>query len=76
MKLFDKNYHGEMIRLVGVTLANLVASNDVVTQLSLFDASNKAQSKTEQIIDNFNKIIEKPLLKKLSDIKIDDKPEK
>ncbi len=72
MRLFDKNYHGEMIRLVGVTLANLIASNEVVTQLSLFDVNDKTKSKTEQIIDNFNKITEKKLLIKLSDVKNDD----
>lgn len=72
MRLFDKNYKGQMIRLVGVTLANLVANSDVITQLSLFDAKNTTVSKSEQIIENFNKITEKPLLKRLSDVKAPD----
>lgn len=71
MRLFDKNYQGQMIRLVGVTLANLVAFNEVTTQLSLFDSTITTVSKTEQIIQNFNKITEKPLLKRLSDIKVE-----
>lgn len=62
MRLFDKNYQGQMIRLVGVTLANLVAVSEVTTQLSLFDSTITTVSKTEQIIQNFNKITEKPLL--------------
>lgn len=72
MRLFDKNYHGQMIRLLGVTLANLIPAKEVATQLSLFDASNTKVSRTDQIITNFNHILEKPLLKKLSDVKIDD----
>lgn len=71
MRLFDKNYQGQMIRLVGVTLANLVAFSEVTTQLSLFDSAITTVSKTEQIIQNFNKITEKPLLKRLSDIKVE-----
>ena len=71
MRLFDKNYQGQMIRLVGVTLANLVAVSEVTTQLSLFDSTITTVSKTEQIIQNFNKITEKPLLKRLSDIKVE-----
>lgn len=71
MRLFDKNYQGQMIRLVGVTLANLVAFSEVTTQLSLFDSTITTVSKTEQIIQNFNKITEKPLLKRLSDIKVE-----
>ncbi len=76
MRLFDKNYHGQLIRLVGVTLSNLIASSEIITQLSLFDSSNTKVSKTDQIIENFNKLIEKPLLKKLSDIKVDDNDDK
>lgn len=76
MRLFDKNYRGQLIRLVGVTLSNLVPQSEIVTQLSLFDLTNKSVSKTDQIIDNFNRIIDKPLLKKLSDVKKDDKPDK
>lgn len=71
MRLFDKNYQGQMIRLAGVTLANLVAFSEVTTQLSLFDSTITTVSKTEQIIQNFNKITEKPLLKRLSDIKVE-----
>lgn len=69
MRLFDKNYHGQLIRLVGVTLANLIAESEVVTQLTLFDINNTRVSKSEQIIENFNKIVDKPLLKRLSDLK-------
>jgi len=72
MRLFDKNYRGQLLRLVGVTLANLVASSEVVTQLSLFNAGVKGVSKIEQIITNFNKITEKQLLMKLSDVKVED----
>ena len=72
MRLFDKNYHGQMIRLLGVTLSNLIPAKEVSTQLSLFDSSNTKVSKTDQIITNFNHILEKPLLKKLSDVKVDD----
>lgn len=72
MRLFDKNYQGQLIRLVGITLANLMSGTEVVTQLSLFDVTNTRFSRTEQIIQNFNHILEKPLLKKLSDVKVAD----
>lgn len=76
MRLFDKNYKGQMIRLVGVTLSNLVPESEIVTQLSLFDATNTSVSRTDQIIDNFNRLIDKPLLKKLSDVKTPDESDK
>jgi len=68
MKLFDRNYRDEPIRLLGVTLQNLSDEGSLVEQLSLFDDFT-TKSKTEVIVDLLNEEYEKPTFKKLSDIK-------
>ncbi len=71
MKLFDRNYRDEPIRLLGVTLQNLSDEGSLVEQLSLFDDFT-TKSKTEVIVDLLNEEYEKPTFKKLSDIKRDE----
>lgn len=70
MKLFDRNYKDEPIRLLGVTLQNLSDEGSLVEQLSLFDDFT-TKSKTEVIMDLLNEEYDKPTFKKLSDIKKD-----
>lgn len=67
MKLFEKNHNGQYIRLLGVTLQNLVDQEDIKTQLSLFD--EEKQSKTETIIALLNDRLDKPVLKTLKEVK-------
>jgi len=71
MKLFDKNYKDEPLRLVGVTLQNLSDEGSLVEQLSLFDDFNE-KSKTELIIELLNEEYDKPPFLRLSDLKRDD----
>ncbi|OQC49750.1 MAG: DNA polymerase IV [Tenericutes bacterium ADurb.Bin024] len=71
MKLFDKNYKDEPLRLVGVTLQNLSDEGSLVQQLSLFDDFSE-KSKTEVIIDLLNEEYDKPPFLRLSDLKRDD----
>ena len=71
MKLFDKNYKDEPLRLVGVTLQNLSDEGSLVEQLSLFDDFNE-KSKTEVIIELLNEEYDKPPFLRLSDLKRDD----
>lgn len=69
VKLFYKNYKNQMVRLLGVTLQKLASNDHLTTQMSLFDTTNTKRSKTELLIDDFNKQLKKPILTKLSDLK-------
>ena len=55
MRLFDKNYQGQMIRLVGVTLANLVAVSEVTTQLSLLIQPSPPSVKPSKLFKTLTK---------------------
>ncbi len=70
MKLFDKNYNDEPIRLLGVTLQNLVDEGSLREQLSLFDDFS-AKSKSEVIMELLNEEFEKPTFIKASAVKRD-----
>ncbi|MFA5660559.1 MAG: DNA polymerase IV, partial [Bacilli bacterium] len=70
MKLFDRNYKDEPIRLLGVTLQNLTDEGSLREQLSLFDDFT-TKSRTEVIMDLLNDEYDKPTFKKLSDVKKD-----
>lgn len=70
MKLFDKNYNDEPIRLLGVTLQNLIDEGSLREQLSLFDDFS-LKTKSEVIIDLLNDEFEKPTFIKASAVKKD-----
>lgn len=70
MKLFDRHYKDEPIRLLGITLQNLSDEGSLREQLSLFDDFS-TKSKAEIIMDLLNEELDKPAFKKLSDIKKD-----
>jgi DNA polymerase-4 len=72
--LFDKNFDGEPIRLIGVTLSNLIAKEDYYVQMSLFDLQrHQKESKTKILINELNNKMKKPLLLRASDLKKKDK---
>ena len=54
--LFEKNYHGEPLRLVGVVLNNVIEKNKINEQLSLFNDINARSNEDE--IDKILKRIE------------------
>lgn len=70
--LFESVYHGEMLRLVGVSLNNVVHQEDVNLQLSLFDANqNTSEEKdnyVDKIINELNKNINEGKLVKASSL--------
>lgn len=70
MKLFDRNYKDEPIRLLGVTLQNLSDEGSLVEQLSLFDDFSE-KSKTEVIRDLLNEEYDSPPFIRLSDLRKD-----
>ncbi|OQA77845.1 MAG: DNA polymerase IV [Tenericutes bacterium ADurb.Bin239] len=70
MKLFDRNYKDEPLRLLGVTLQNLSDEGSLVEQLSLFDDFSE-KSKTEVIRDLLNEEYDSPPFIRLSDLRKD-----
>lgn len=55
--LFEEIYKGEMLRLVGVSLNNVISLNEFNQQLSLFDYSQQSENiitHTDQLINELN----------------------
>ena len=70
--LFIKNFKGVMLRLVGITLQNLIDPKEIAVQMSLFDyESHEKENATKIIINDINRSLKKPLLKRASEVKKD-----
>lgn len=70
LKLLDTHYQGNMIRLVGVTLSNLVNKKALFVQMSLFDISqHQEEARTRLLINELNRKMKKDLLIRASDLK-------
>ena len=68
--LYDKNFTHLTLRLVGITLQNLIDYTDMAVQMSLFDYSkHEEESKTKLLINELNRSLKKPLLKRASEVK-------
>ena len=71
-QLFNKNFKGVMLRLVGITLQNLIDPKEMAVQMSLFDyESHEKENATKIIINDINRSLKKPLLKRASEVKKD-----
>ena len=71
-KLYDKNFNRLTLRLVGITLQNLIDYQDMAVQMSLFDYSrHEEESATKLLINELNRSLKKPLLKRASEVKKD-----
>ena len=68
--LLMKNLPSEPIRLVGVTLQELVAKNEAIIQLSLFDNYEEIEEecRTKLLINELNRRLKKPSLTTLGEI--------
>ena len=68
--LYDKNFKHLTLRLVGITLQNLIDYQDMAVQMSLFDYSrHEEESATKLLINELNRSLKKPLLKRASEVK-------
>ena len=68
--LYEKNFKRLTLRLVGITLQNLIDYQDMAVQMSLFDYSrHEEESKTKLLINELNRSLKKPLLKRASEVK-------
>lgn len=69
-KLYEKNYSGMVIRLVGVTLQNLIDPKNVVIQMTFDDyETHEEQSQTKLLIEELNRKMNKPLFMRASEAK-------
>ena len=61
--LFDANYNGRAVRLLGVSLNNTIDKKDYKEQLSIFDSSNDKTNNNDDdldiILDDINKKFKK-----------------
>lgn len=71
MKLFDKTYNNQVIRLVGFTIKNLVPKHDVTVQMT-FDnyERHESENKTQLLINKLNREYKKEIFTRLSDKKV------
>lgn len=70
MKLYENNFMGMVVRLVGVTLQNLIPIQDMAIQMSLFDyKKHEEASTTKLLINEMNRKLNKPLLKRAAEVK-------
>lgn len=70
IRLFLDNFSGLLVRLVGVTLQNLIDPRDMVIQMSLFDYEKaEEESQTKLLINELNRRLKKPALMRASEIK-------
>jgi len=70
MKLYEKYFLDLTVRLVGVTLQNLIDPKDMAIQMSLFDyEKHEEESATKLLINELNRRLEKPMLVRASEVK-------
>lgn len=70
INLYEKNFIDMTIRLVGVTLQNLISPKDIAVQMTIFDyEQHEEENKTKLLINDINRKLKKPLLKRASEVK-------
>lgn len=70
ISLFDKCFDGEEIRLIGVTLSNLIDRKDFYVQMSLFDVKrHNEKCATKILINEFNNKLNKNVFIRASELK-------
>ena len=68
-KLYDAHFRNLTLRLVGVTLQNLIDPKEMAVQMSLFDyEKHEEESATKLLINELNRSLKKPLLKRASEL--------
>lgn len=69
MSLFDKFFNGKTVRLLGVTLQNLISPKDISIQMTFFDyEKHEEENKTKLLINDLNRKLSKPMLKRASEV--------
>ena len=73
MELYDNNFAGKPIRLIGVTLSNLIDKSSYFVQMNLFNMEeHREKCATKLLINELNNKMKKPMLLKASELKKED----
>ena len=73
LDLYTKNFLGLTVRLVGVTLQNLISPKDMAIQMSFFDyEKHEEESATKLLINELNRKLDKPSLMRASEVNKND----
>ena len=68
-QLYESNFKQIVVRLVGITLQNLIDPKEMAVQMSLFDyEKHEEESATKVLINELNRSLKKPLLKRASEV--------
>ena len=70
INLYEKNFLGRNVRLIGVTLSNLVNKKDVIVQMNIFNQEEN-EDHTKELINKINKGHKKPIVMRASEINKD-----
>lgn len=70
MALFEENWNGNPIRLLGLSVTDFLSENGQ-SQINLFDESVAQREETVIVIDDLNRILGKNVLKRASQVKSD-----
>ena len=67
--LYEAHFKHLVVRLVGITLQNLIDTKEMAVQMSLFDyEKHEEESVTKLLINELNRSLKKPLLKRASEV--------
>ena len=73
MNLYDKYFSKLTVRLLGVTLQNLIDAKDIAIQMSLFDyQKHEEESATKLLINEMNRKLKKKALMRASEVEKND----
>lgn len=76
MELYDNHFAGKSVRLVGVTLSNLIDKSSFYVQMNLFNMEeHREKCATKLLINELNNKMKKPMLIKASELKKESKNE-
>lgn len=68
--LYEKHFQGMNVRLIGVTLQNLVSMKELAIQMSLFNyEEHEDENKTKLLISKINRDMKKDVLMRASEVK-------
>lgn len=69
INLYEQNFKGMLVRLVGVTLQNLIDPSEMHVQMSLFNyEQHEEENATRLLINEINRKLEKPMLMRASEV--------
>lgn len=73
MEQYDVHFAGKPIRLIGVTLSNLINKSDFYVQMNLFNMEeHREKCATKLLINELNNKMKKPMLLKASELNKED----